>query len=178
MKRDNWNNAHRTAVVARSFMAAAVAATMIGSCRGSSVAEELITPVRVFKSTDCAGFAEAGALWIETEARWQEIFARMTSQRTTRTSPPMVDFTRERVLVMAMGRRMTGGFEIEAAAQPATVTDSVLTIDIEWREPAPDAFLTQALTSPCVAVKLPNGAYRTIEVIDQAGNVRAEVTLP
>ena len=44
-----------------------------------------------------------------------------------------------------------------------------------WNAPRLDAAVSQALTSPCVAVKPPKGDFDRVEVRDQLDNLRGEV---
>ena len=49
-----------------------------------------------------------------------------------------------------------------------------LTVPVDWREPLPGYVQTQVMTHPCLLVKLPNGAFSQIRVVDQDGRLRLE----
>lgn len=65
--------------------------------------------------------------------------------------PPAVDFEKEMLVVLLAGSRPTGGWSIEPRAV-SVAADGWLDVDAEIRRPPPDAIVTQAFTSPWVAV--------------------------
>ena len=74
--------------------------------------------------------------------------------------------------VVEMGQRPTGGYGL-ATSRAAVLRGELLILVATFISPGPDSFVSQALTSPCVLVRLPPGRYSTIEVQDQSGAVRA-----
>lgn len=74
--------------------------------------------------------------------------------------------------MIELGERMTGGYGL-AVSRAAVLRGELLILSATFVSPGPDRFVTQALTSPCVLVRLPPGRYSTIEVQDQTGAVRA-----
>ena len=91
---------------------------------------------------------------------------------------PAVDFNTEHVITIQMGQKPTGGYGIELAEPDATLNDGEALIRLRWIEPAPGAIVTQILTSPCLIVSLPKGAYEEIVIMDEKGNVQETVSLP
>jgi hypothetical protein len=91
---------------------------------------------------------------------------------------PAVDFNMEYVVFIQIGQKPTGGYGIELAEPHATIKDDEALIRLRWIEPAPGAIVTQILTSPCLIVSLPKGAYEKIVIMDEKGNVRETVSLP
>jgi hypothetical protein len=91
---------------------------------------------------------------------------------------PAVDFDAEHVVTIQMGQKPTGGYEIELAEPDATLKDGEALIRLRWIEPAPGSIVTQILTSPCLVVSLPKGAYEEIVIMDEKGNVRETISLP
>ncbi|MGB5064619.1 MAG: protease complex subunit PrcB family protein, partial [Candidatus Competibacter sp.] len=87
---------------------------------------------------------------------------------------PMVDFGREGVLLVAMGARPSAGYGLSLASGSATVRDAVLSVRVNWREPPPGYRQAQVVTSPCLALKVPDAPFSRITVLDQAGRVRLE----
>lgn len=79
--------------------------------------------------------------------------------------------------LVEMGGRPTGGYGL-AVARAAVLRGELLILQATFVSPAPGSLRTQALSSPCVLVQLPRGRYRTIEVQDQSGAVRARGGLP
>jgi hypothetical protein len=91
---------------------------------------------------------------------------------------PAVDFDAEHVVTIQMGQKPTGGYGIELAEPHATLNDGEALIRLRWIEPAPGAIVTQILTSPCLIIALPKGAYEIIEITDENGNVREKISVP
>jgi hypothetical protein len=91
---------------------------------------------------------------------------------------PAVDFDAEHVVDIQMGQKPTGGYGIELAEPHATLNDGEALIRLRWIEPAPGAIVTQILTSPCLIIALPKGAYGKIAITDENGKVREKVYLP
>lgn len=80
-------------------------------------------------------------------------------------------------VLVEMGTRPTGGYGI-AVARAAELRGETVTLQATFIGPAPGAILTQALSSPCVLVRLPAGRYATVEVRDETGTVRARGGVP
>jgi hypothetical protein len=70
------------------------------------------------------------------------------------------------------GMRPTGGYGLEVAPA-ATLRGEVVVLQATLSGPPPGAMTTQALSSPCVLVRLPEGRYTGVEVQDSAGRVLA-----
>jgi PrcB C-terminal len=65
--------------------------------------------------------------------------------------PPAIDFEKEMLIVLFAGSRPTGGWSIEPRA--VTVRDTGwIAVDAPVRRPPADAMVTQAFTSPWVAL--------------------------
>ena len=88
---------------------------------------------------------------------------------------PELDPAADAALLLEMGLKPTGGYGLQLAEPRAALADGVLRLKVNWRTPEPDRLLTQALTSPCLLIKLPRGDYRAIEVLDQHGALRARL---
>lgn len=57
-------------------------------------------------------------------------------------------------LLVDMGRQSTGGYRLRAA-ETAALEDSRLSLVVERVEPAPGSITTQALSRPCLVLRLP-----------------------
>lgn len=86
--------------------------------------------------------------------------------------PPALAHGAAPYAVIELGDRPTGGYGL-AVSRTAVLRGELLILSATFVSPGPDSFVTQALTSPCVLVRLPPGRYSTIEVQDQSGAVRA-----
>jgi hypothetical protein len=86
---------------------------------------------------------------------------------------PAVDFRRDRVLVVGMGPKPTGGFALELARPNGWAKGETAVVQVAVREPAPGAMVTQALTSPCLALAIPREGIVEVKVVDEKGAVLA-----
>lgn len=84
-----------------------------------------------------------------------------------------VDFSREGVLLIAMGQRPTAGYGL-SLSDTVTFEDGVLTVWVDWREPPPGARQAQVVTNPCLLVQLPSVAFTRVRVVDREDRVRLE----
>ncbi len=110
---------------------------------------------------------------IESQAQLGDAFARVTMLELPRRGAPVLDFKTHHALLIEMGMRPTGGFGLDLAGPPAVSSDDTLEIRVDWVEPGPDMLLTQAITSPCLLLKIPAGDYRSVVVRDRRGIIRA-----
>jgi len=134
-------------------------------------------PVEAILGGDQCGAAGA-APWIRLitdEAGWRAAFP--TTQLGAPAAPSPVDFGRDVVLLIGMGQRPTGGFGIQLAAPVARVEGGVATVRVAFTSPPPGAMLTQALTSPCLAVKVPGAGVAELRVVDAAGQLVGAVRM-
>lgn len=75
-------------------------------------------------------------------------------------------------IVVEMGQRMTGGYEMELMPGVTHIENNTLYLGMAWTAPPHYAAISQALTAPCVVIEPPEGDYDKIVVVDQLGNVR------
>ncbi|MFO7642228.1 MAG: protease complex subunit PrcB family protein [Candidatus Competibacteraceae bacterium] len=127
-----------------------------------------------YSDSQCVGLERPTVMWIADAETWRSWYGRITSTRLPAPPPPAVDFSREGVLLLAMGSRSTAGYGLSLAEGAATVRDGVLTVRVDWGEPPPGALLAQVMTSPCLLVKMPAASFERIRVVDQQGQVRLE----
>lgn len=78
------------------------------------------------------------------------------------------------VVVVEMGQRPTGGYNIRLDNNETTIEDNTLTLGMTWNAPRLDAAVSQALIASCVAIRPPQGEYDTIRVVDQLGDLRGQ----
>ncbi|UCD69074.1 MAG: protease complex subunit PrcB family protein, partial [Betaproteobacteria bacterium] len=128
------------------------------------------------QSTQCGNkSSEASVEWIADGEAYASAYNR-TQQHIVgdASKPPLVDFARQGVIAVYMGRRPTAGYGLGLASRNAEVEErGVLTLVVSWIEPLADAVLAQVITSPCLLVSVPKGDYVTIQVVDGDGRVRA-----
>jgi len=81
------------------------------------------------------------------------------------------------VIIVEMGQRPTGGYNIKRDRKQTKVVGDTLTLSMVWNAPRLDAAVSQALIASCVAIRPPKGNYSHIRVVDQLGNVRGETVV-
>jgi hypothetical protein len=156
---------------------------ILSGCAGASGRASAVIKVDaevIFSSSNCGGFEPSeGANWISDEKGLASVMNRINGLKIggNTISIPVVDFMREGVLLVRMGRKPTGGYGIELASKQADLQDQAAIVTVHWIEPAKDAILAQMITSPCIMIKLAKGSYTTVRVVDQTGVVRAETTI-
>ncbi|MDQ3997842.1 MAG: protease complex subunit PrcB family protein [Gemmatimonadota bacterium] len=100
-----------------------------------------------------SGYRERQRLVIRTAAAWSEAWTRITGPSDPLRPPPAIDFDHEMVVLVSMGERATGGYSIAIEG----VYDASGRIFAEVREKSPGAgcFVTEAVTRPVDAVRVP-----------------------
>ena len=91
---------------------------------------------------------------------------------------PTVDFAAAQAVLVALGRRATGGFDLALAPDGATLfADGTLQLGLIFAEPEEGAMVTQALTSPCLLVQVPRAGVERIIVTDRDARVRFAISV-
>lgn len=95
------------------------------------------------------------ARWVVRDpAAWHSIWSRIHAGVTPQPPVPVFDFSREVIVVAAMGGRGTGGYTIllEGANEDAT---GGITIRVLSTSPGPGCLVTQASTAPVDVASMP-----------------------
>lgn len=85
-----------------------------------------------------------------------------------------VNFKEAAALVIEMGQKTTGGYDIDLAETSGKLQDGVLSLSVALDVPEPGRMLTQAITSPCVVVAFANENVQAVEVLDESGDLFAQ----
>lgn len=85
-------------------------------------------------------------LVVRDNATWHTVWASIWSRTTPMPATPNVDFTKEMVIVAALGSRSTGGYSI--VVDSATETSAGLVVWIGTSSPGARCVTTQAFTAP------------------------------
>jgi hypothetical protein len=122
----------------------------------------------------CGGAAaEPSARWLASEAELRQALAAEGPLGAQVALPAGVDFARDGVVLVAMGRRATAGYGVGLESEQVQVKGGVATLVVRFDEPPPGAIMAQVITSPCLLVALPREGLREVRVVDAAGAVRA-----
>ncbi len=152
-----------------------VALTLTSGCAQTDAGEGAALSVEsLYGSDQCGGLERSAVIWIASAGEWRSWYGRVASPKVNPPSPPTVDFSREGVLLVAMGARPSAGYGLSLAGEPATVRDGVLSVRVDWREPPPGYRQAQVMSSPCLLLKVPAAPFARITVLDPEGRVRLE----
>jgi len=91
---------------------------------------------------------------------------------------PAVDFKREWVVLLEMGRRPTLGYRLALNSMAPQIINRHLEVVVDWIEPGRNMAVGEMLTSPCLLLKLPKGPYQTVLFKDQNGMRKAILDIP
>ena len=89
---------------------------------------------------------------VRDEQSWLEFWGVLTAVLRPAPDAPAVDFTRDMVLVAAMGSRPTGGYVI--SIEGAYTSDGALYVDVLERSPGVGCLSAQVMTFPVTAVRV------------------------
>jgi hypothetical protein len=92
-------------------------------------------------------------LVIRDNAAWTAAWSSLWTTTGSIPAPPQVDFTREMVVLAALGERSSGGFGI--TIDSAKSTASGVTVFVTPTSPGPRCMTTAALTQPVDIARLP-----------------------
>jgi hypothetical protein len=134
----------------------------------------------LFKGGQCStNRLNPQAVWIEDPDQFKKTYARLTKHTigAQQNLLSQVDFSREGILVVAMGQKPTGGYGLELNREFAVISDDTAVLRVSWTNPPEDAILPQIITSPCLAIILPKGPYSQIHLLDQDAHLRLQVRI-
>jgi hypothetical protein len=132
-----------------------VALTVICACSKSEVTATLpgesiqITRLRSepYSFAFVSGLDRPARIVIRDASTWQAIWTQINRGSSPVSPPPTIDFSREMVVVAALGTHSTGGYSI--LVDGASVVDSNGTaVAIRSVSPGPDCGVTEAFTEP------------------------------
>ncbi len=186
MRASNRRTALRVRVPAQKGIGLFILGSMLLGCQ----ADELVFPTQsqpqglvgeqLFVGQRCA-MKQAGIQWLDSEADWRRHQSAAPRQVIvlddtvpSPTDKPAIDFTTHAVVIVGLGQKPSGGYAVMLGAEGVQRAGDRLLVHVRVEEPAADAFVTQALTAPCVAVKVPRVKVQTLRALDQNGQVIAE----
>lgn len=100
-----------------------------------------------------SGLTEAKREVIRDEVTYFKLWADHAADANRQALPPTVDFTREMVVVVALGNRPTGGYTVEIVDME--IRGKTLHVRVGERTPSPGALQIQQITQPFQMVALP-----------------------
>jgi protease stability complex PrcB-like protein len=73
-----------------------------------------------------------------------------------------LDFDREHILIVGLGQKPTGGYGLTLAN--SQIESDTLKLTMILHRPAPDAMVTQVLTTPCAVLAITPERWESVEV--------------
>jgi hypothetical protein len=116
---------------------------------------------RQITASDHCGLTAAGLVYLDSLTALQA-FRSLNGQMLSLNSVSSLDFEREHLLVVAMGRKNTGGYGLTLVN--AAMEGSTLAVVSRVHTPAPDSMVTQALTTPCMVLAVTAGDWDKVVV--------------
>ena len=111
---------------------------------------------------------DASALWITNRKALEDVFSALSRRQIEDGDVLLdIDFDRYGVLYLEMGQKPTGGYSIDFIPSLSRVIDKQAFINISWNTPGEGVFLTQAVTSPFILIKICRADITSIVVVDQ-----------
>ncbi len=110
-------------------------------------------PLRKIAKGALSGIAEARQEVIKDQAAWERWWTKHAVKGNSLETIPTIDFSKEMVIAVTMGRRNTGGHSIEITT--AETAGQQLKISVRRTSPPPGAMVMQALTAPFHFVSVP-----------------------
>ena len=121
------------------------------SCLGATPAQN--QGFRAIAKGAFGGLQEPTQQVIKDKAAWEKLWAKHAAGLKTVEKPPEIDFSKEMVVVVAMGRQNTGGYRIQIThVEPVA---GKLRISVLKTTPPPGGMAIQVLTAPFEMVAVP-----------------------
>ncbi|MEW8085876.1 MAG: protease complex subunit PrcB family protein [Candidatus Thiodiazotropha endolucinida] len=76
-----------------------------------------------------------------------------------------------------MGQQPSGGYALRLISDQLEISSDTARVALEWLQPKPGSVQIQALTYPCLYLKIARGNYSRLEIVDQEGVVRHHLSL-
>lgn len=127
------------------------ACLLLLACANAAPSEAL--PLRLLAKGNFSGFPEAKQEVIQTKADWERAWAKLSVRVKDADKVPVVDFSKEMVILVTLGQQRTGGYSIEITK--VEEAGGKLRISVQRREPDPGALVLQVITAPFHALAVP-----------------------
>lgn len=146
----------------------AVGVTMAMAACAAPAGEPARWPITASRSHAQCPLAEgegASARLFDSAAQWPQK-AILSSDRAAGST---VDWSREQLLVVSLGQKSTLGHQIAAAADSLSLEARSARLQVKVTQPAPGDMVAQALSRPCVVLRVGRRQWQDLTVVDQNG---------
>lgn len=145
-------------------VALAIAAIACAQPNGPEpVATEL--PVESLLSDDFTGFENAERRVIRNVIEWTIAWERVHRNYSPKPPLPAIDFTREQIILVALGERRTSGYSVHING--ASSNGDETTVRLESWSPGPACITLDVITFPIDLAKMPRTTGRVVFEEDQ-----------
>jgi len=100
-----------------------------------------------------SGLRKPERLAIRDVAGWGKVWAEIYEHRGSKPPLPAIDFTKEIVIVAALGERPTGGYSILVTG--ASRAGNVITVRVESQSPGPGCGVLLSTSEPVDVARIP-----------------------
>ena len=107
--------------------------------------------------------------WTEWQRQREQMF--FSASNEPEDAAADLDFGQISVIVISMGQKPTPSYAVDVPEGSVTLKGTSLTISAVWQQPREGAILPQVITSPCIAITVPNVPYSTVKVENQSGDI-------
>lgn len=146
----------RAALVVGALLVAGCAATVSRSetSQGAPLARQVT-------QSDHCGLTAPGVVYVERYDQLERL-SRLPAQNLALDTLATVDFEREHLVLVGLGQKPTGGYGV--TLDSSTITDGVLELAVNVRQPSSGTMVTQALTTPCAVIAVTPDAWDRLRV--------------
>ncbi len=138
------------------LLLASFLATLLAACVTVGQAEPV--PFRTLAKGSFSGIQEPKEELVKDKSKWEELWALHAKTIKPAPTPPEVDFSKEMVVFVTMGRQRTGGYKIEISR--IETSQDTLKIYVTRTTPRPGGMAIQSLTAPFYIVAIPKSDLR------------------
>lgn len=121
--------------------------------------------VAVFPYRSNSGVAVSDRMIVRDETSWSKYWLNIVGSNSPVPPAPLVDFSRETIVVAAMGQRNSGGYSV--SIESAGVAGDTVILVVTERSPGRTCGTTAALTQPLALARVgrPNAIIRFVEKV-------------
>ncbi|OEY65269.1 protease complex subunit PrcB family protein [Marinobacter sp. X15-166B] len=144
------------------FIAALATLTVIAGCATSRTETRSGAPLaRQLTASNHCGLTAPGLVYLSTPAGVRHL-ADLSGQTLALGPLEQLDFSREHLVLVALGQKPTGGYGVTLAQ--AVIESGELRLTVSVHQPEPGTMVTQALTTPCAVVAVTADDWRKLVV--------------
>lgn len=146
--------------------------TLSVACATSDVPTQPLGPivsmvrlrVEPYSFTYYSGLDRPARLVVRDAFTWQNVWSEIHRRQSPVPSLPAIDFSREAIVVVALGARSSGGYGILLAGAAESGANEIA-VTVHSTSPGPNCVTTQAFTQPVDIARLPlrGGTVRFLE---------------